>query len=80
MYAIYSFKWLIHSNLKIETKSLIFDQALNTGYYNALILCGTDSSCHFCGCDNKTVAHIVSGCSNLADTSFKKHHDVRSSC
>jgi len=75
----HSFEWLIRSDLKIETKSLIFaaqDQTLNTKYYNSHILGGTDSSCRLCSCGNQTVAYIVSGCSSLAGTSYKKRHDV----
>jgi len=60
-------------------KSLIFaaqDQALNTKYYNSHILGGSDSSRRLCGSENETVAHIVSGCSTLAATLYKKCHDA----
>jgi len=61
-------------DLKIETESLILaaqDQALNTKYYNASILGGSDLLCRLCGSDLETVAHIVSGCSTLPGTSYK---------
>jgi len=64
--------------LKIETENLILaaqDQALNTKYYNASILGGSDPSCRLCGSHIETVAHIVSGCSTLAGTLYKKRHD-----
>ena len=47
----------------------------NTKYYNASILGGSDPSCHLCGSEIETVAHIVSGCSTLACTLYKKCHD-----
>ena len=74
-----SFGWLVHSDLKIETGSLILaaqDQALNTKYFNASILGGSDPLCNLCGTNNETVAHIVSGCSTLVETSYKKCHDA----
>ena len=74
-----SFGWLVHSDLKIETESLILpaqDQALNTKYYNASILGGSDPLCCLCGTNNETVAHIISGCSTLVGTSYKKRHDA----
>jgi len=75
----HSFEWLINYDLKTETESLIFaaqDQAVNTKYYNSHILGWTDSSCRFCSCGNETDAYIVSGCSNLAGTLYKKRHDA----
>ena len=49
----HSLGWLAHSDL---TESLILaaqDQALNTKYYNATILGGSDSSCCLCGSENR---------------------------
>jgi len=74
----HSLGWLAHSDLKIETESLILaaqDQALNAKYYNASILGGSDSSCRLCASEIETVAHIVSGCPTLAGTLYKKRHD-----
>ena len=75
--------WLTQCDLKIETESLVFaaqDQALNTNYYNFHILGGPNSSCRLCDSDNETVAHLVSGCSALAGTSYKKCHDAVGHC
>ena len=74
-----SFGWLVYSDLKIETESLILaaqDQALNTKYFNTSTLGGSDPLCRLCCTNNETVAHIVSGCSTLVGTSYKKSHDA----
>ena len=75
----HSFGWLTCCDLKIETESLVFaaqDQALNTNYYSNRILGGPNATCRLCGSSNETVAHIVSGCSFLEGTLYKKRHDV----
>ena len=40
------------------------------------ILGGPNATCRLCGSSNETVAHIVSGCSFLPGTLYKRRHDV----
>ena len=72
--------WLRKSNLKPATESLIMsaqDQALNTNWHKANILkCGTDESCRRCKQHKETVAHIVSGCPELAQTVYLHRHNA----
>ena len=47
-----------------ETESLILaaqDQVLNTKYYNASILGGSDPACRLCGSEIETVAQLSQG-------------------
>ena len=66
-------------SLKRETESLIIaaqDQALRTNYRKATIEKSTNIlMCRLCKEKEETVSHIVSECSKIAQTEYKKRHD-----
>ena len=72
--------WLQKSNLKPATESLILaaqDQALRTNWYNSQILNLTaNQQCRRCKQHPETIAHIVSGCSELAQGVYLKRHNA----
>ena len=52
------------------------EQALRTNSVKCYIDKTSDSClCKLCGNISETVWHIVSGCANLAQKEYKKHHD-----
>ena len=71
--------WLQKSNLKSCTEALICnaqEQALQTNYIKFRYDKTIDSPlCKMCGNKNKTVLHIVSECSMLAQREYKKRHE-----
>ena len=72
--------WLQNSNLKPPTEALITaaqDQALRTKWYNANILkTSKDATCRRCGRFDETVAHIISGCPELAQGVYLHRHNA----
>ena len=72
--------WLQKSNLKPPTEALITaaqDQALKTKWYNANILkTSKDAICRKCGRFDETVAHIISGCPELAQGVYLHRHNA----
>ena len=72
--------WLQKSNLKPATESLILaaqDQALRTNWYNSEILkTSADPLCRRCKLYPETVAHIVSGCPELAQGVYLQRHNT----
>ena len=75
-----SWNWIRTGELKKETEGLIFaaqDQALRTNAVKARIENeNVSSKCRMCGSDDETVQHILCSCSKLAQTEYKKRHDV----
>ena len=71
--------WMIKSNLKPATESLITaaqDQALNTNWFNKNILHGdNDGMCRRCRVHQETIQHIISGCPELAQTAYLNRHN-----
>ena len=72
--------WLQKSNLKPATESLILaaqDQALRTNWYDSNILKTSDEQhCRRCKAYPETIAHIVSGCPELAQGVYLKRHNA----
>ena len=73
-------QWMQKSNLKPATESLITaaqDQALNTNWHKANILkTTTDELCRRCKLHKETIAHIISGCPELAQTVYLHRHNT----
>ena len=74
-----SWQWLTKQDLHRETEGLIIaaqDQSLSTNYIKSKIH-GQNISpkCRLCGDKDETIDHIVSGCSKLAQSEYKKRHD-----
>ena len=70
-----SWNWIRTGELKKETEGLIFaaqDQALRTNAIKANV----SSKCRMCGSHDETVQHILCSCPKLAQTEYKKRHDV----
>ena len=74
-----TWQWMKRGSLKRETESLKIaaqDQALRTNYRKAKIEKSTTiSKCRLCKEKEETVSHIVSECSKIAQTEYKKRHD-----
>ena len=75
-----SWNWIRTGELKKETEGLIFaaqDQALRTNAIKARIENqNVSSKCRVCGSHDETVQHILCSCPKLAQTEYKKRHDV----
>ena len=71
--------WLRKGNLKIETESLLtaaHDNAIRTNHIKARIdKTQQNSECRLCGNGDKTINHIISECSKLAQKENKARHD-----
>ena len=71
--------WLKDGSIKRETETLILaaqEQSLRTNAIKAKIdRSQEDSKCRMCKKSEETVAHIVSGCSKLAQHDYKRRHD-----
>jgi hypothetical protein len=69
------------SNIHPETEGFIFaiqDRVINTRYYKNHI-CGLQSitdKCRICGTEGETIEHIISSCTVLAQSEYKKRHDI----
>ena len=74
-----TWQYMKRGSLKRETESLIIaaqDQALRTNYRKAKVEKSTNiSMCRLCKEKEETVSHIVSECSKIAQTEYKKRHD-----
>ena len=74
-----TWQWIAKGDLKGCTEALICsaqDQALRTNYTRFHIDHTAESPlCRMCGSKGKTVAHVVSECSKLAQTEYKGRHD-----
>ena len=74
-----SWLWLRKCDLKIPSKALIRsaqEQAIRTNYVKYHIDKSVDShSCRMCGETGKTIRHIVSECSKLAQREYKRRDD-----
>jgi hypothetical protein len=64
-----------------ETEGFIFaiqDRVINTRNYKKHI-CGLQSiidKCRICGTEGETIEHIISSCTVLAQSEYKKRHDI----
>jgi hypothetical protein len=76
-----SHAWLKKSNIHPETEGFIFaiqDRVINTRNYKKHI-CGLQSiidKCRICGTVGETIEHIISSCTVLAQSEYKKRHDI----
>jgi hypothetical protein len=64
-----SHAWLKKSNIHPETEGFIFaiqDRVINTRNYKK----------HICGTEGETIEHIISSCTVLAQSEYKKRHDI----
>jgi hypothetical protein len=72
-----SHAWLKKSNIHPETEGFIFaiqDRVINTRNYKKHI-CGLQSiidKCRICGTEGETIEHIISSCTVLAQSEYKK--------
>jgi hypothetical protein len=76
-----SHAWLKKSNIHPETEGFIFaiqDRVINTRNYKKHI-CDLQSNidkCRICGTEGETIEHIISSCTVLAQSEYKKRHDI----
>jgi hypothetical protein len=76
-----SHAWLKKSDIHPETEGFIFaiqDRVINTRNYKKHI-CGLQSiidKCRICGTEGETIEHIISSCTVLAQSEYKKRHDI----
>jgi hypothetical protein len=76
-----SHAWLKKSNIHPETGGFIFaiqDRVINTRNYKKHI-CGLQSiidKCRICGTEGEIIEHIISSCTVLAQSEYKKRHDI----
>jgi hypothetical protein len=76
-----SHAWLKKSNIHPETEGFIFaiqDRVVNTRNYKKHI-CGLQSiidKCRICGTEGETIENIISSCTVLAQSEYKKRHDI----
>jgi hypothetical protein len=76
-----SHAWLKKSNIHPETEGFIFaiqDRVINTRNYKKHI-CGLQSiidKCRICETEGETIEHIISSCTVLAQSEYKKRHDI----
>ena len=71
--------WLRSTGIKIERESLIMaaqEQAICTNVIKAKIdKTQEESKCRMCGRVDETVNHVLSECSKMAETEYKRRHD-----
>ena len=71
--------WLRKENFKRETKSLLMaaqNSTIRTNHIKARIdKTLQNSKCRLCGDKDKTINHIISKCSKLAQKEYKARHD-----
>ena len=71
--------WLKDGTLKEETETLIMaaqEQAIRANLIKAKIdKTKQESKCRMCGQADESVNHILSECSNMAQTEYKRRHD-----
>ena len=74
-----SWLWLRSTGIKRETESLIMaaqEQAIRTNVIKAKIdKTQEESKCRMCGRVDETVNHVLSECSKMAQTEYKRRHD-----
>jgi hypothetical protein len=76
-----SHAWLKKSNIRPETEGFIFaiqDRVINRRNYKKHI-CGLQSiidKCRICGTEGETIEHIISSSTVLAQSEYKKRHDI----
>jgi hypothetical protein len=77
-----SHAWLKKSNIHPETEGFIFviqDRVINTRNYKKHI-CGLQSiidKCRICGTEGETIEHMISSCTVLTQSEYKKRHDIQ---
>jgi hypothetical protein len=76
-----SHAWLKKSNIHPETEGFIFaiqDRVINTRNYKKHIrgLQSIIDKCRICGTEGETIEHIISSCTVLAQSEYKKRHDI----
>ena len=73
-----TWKWVIQSDLKVQTEALIFaaqEQALRTNYIKHNIDKTAESPlCRMCREKGETVQHLLCECSKLAQCEYKRRH------
>jgi hypothetical protein len=65
-------------SLRRRVLYLQFDRVINTRNYKKHI-CGLQSiidKCRICGTEGETIEHIISSCTVLAQSEYKKRHDI----
>ena len=74
-----SWQWVCHGTIKKSMEGYLFaaqEQALSTNWRRANIeKQGNDPMCRLCKQHPETVKHIVSGCTTLAQSHYKRRHD-----
>ena len=72
-------QWFRSSGLKAETKGFILDaqdQSLLTRNYQAKVMkSGADPRCRICTQYDKTIDHLISGCTTLAPNEYLNRHN-----
>ena len=70
--------WLTKGDLTIEAEGFLIatqDQALNIRAVQQVYSGSANTQCRLCNTQAETVEHLISGCSQLADTQYKLRHD-----
>ena len=74
-----SWQWMKDCSLKKWTEGYVCaaqENVLRTRYYSRSVLkADCEPNCRLCGYDVETVGHLVSACSKLAQTEYKRRHD-----
>jgi hypothetical protein len=74
-----SHEWLKKSNIHPETEGFIFaiqDRVINTRNYKKRIRGLQIDKCKICGTEGETIEHIISSCTVLAQSEYKKRYDI----
>ena len=75
-----SWKWLVQSDLKVQTKATICttqEQALSANYANNKFDKTLENPlCRICGERGETVQHKIHECKKLAQRDYKRRHDT----
>jgi hypothetical protein len=73
-----SHAWFKKSNIHPETEGFIQDLVINTRNYKKHIsgLQSIIDKCRICGTEGETIEYIISSCTVLAQSEYKKRHDI----
>jgi len=76
----FQWSWLFHSNFTKELEGFVMacqDQAISTNSIKVRIFHQAGSaSCRLCGSADETVDHVLTSCSVIAQSYYKKRHDA----
>jgi len=72
--------WIKHAGFTKETEGFIFaaqEQAVTTNIMKRRIFhLDVSPLCRLCGAADETINHLINSCSYIAQTAYKKRHDL----